>query len=238
MAHKRLVAPATVLSGDELTAALVGIGVQLAAAPAADPNIEDTLMAASIEGMERDDLRVLALLVQWLGVHHQWVNADRLVRLVREQESRRVRAFWAACGRWLKKDRRLARLARLYRGARIDALPTGTAFQVRRRGEDPRFDGGPLCVPANVLRDRPADVLAPVELAKRHRAYRWRVLIGPSYRADMWAALETQPDLTASQLARRTYGSFSTAWQVKHDRELLVASRSDGGLMTSAQHPQ
>jgi len=238
MAYRRLVAPATLLSGDELTPALVGIGVQLAAEPAADPNIEDTLMAASIEGMNCDDLRVLGLLVQWLGVHHPWVNADRLVRLVREQESRRVRAFWAACGRWLKKDRRLARLARLYRGERADVLPAGTAFQVRRHGEDPRFDGGPLRVPANVLRDRPADVLEPVELAKRHRAYRWRVLIGPSYRADMWAALEAQPDLTASELARRTYGSFSTAWQVKHDRQLLAAAPAIGDFMTPAQQPQ
>lgn len=45
----------------------------------------------------------------------------------------------------------------------------------------------------------------------------------PSYRADMWATLELDPTLSASELARQTYGSFATAWQVKHDRELLAA---------------
>jgi hypothetical protein len=224
MPYKRVITPATELSGDELTAALVGIGMQLAAEARVDANIEDTLIAASVDGMERDDLRVLALLVQWLGIHHPWVNADRLVQLVRAQESRRVRAFWAACGRWLKKDRRLARLARLYRGERIALLRTGSEFQVRRHGEDARFESSALLVPANVLRERGADVLPPAELAGRHRAYRWRVLIGPSYRADMWAALDAAPTLTAAELARVTYGSFSTAWQVKQDRELLGAS--------------
>lgn len=110
---------------------------------------------------------------------------------------------------------------RRHRGERVELLRDGNAFQVRRHGEDPRFASSPLRVPANVLRERTADVIGPAELAKRHRAYRWRVLIGPSYRADMWATLEAQPDITASELARRTYGSFSTAWQVKYDRELL-----------------
>ncbi|MCC7173336.1 MAG: hypothetical protein IT459_23020 [Planctomycetes bacterium] len=224
MGHKRRIAPATQLAGDDLTSALVGIGVQLAAEPNVSANIEDTLIAASIDGMEHHDLRVLALLVQWLGVHHAWINADRLVRLVREQQSRRVRAFWAACGRWLKKDRRLVRLARLYRGERVDVVATGTKFQISRHGEDARFLGGPLRVPANVLRERSADVLSPAELARRHRTYRWRVLVGPSYRADMLAALEAQPGLSSSELARVTYGSFSSAWQVKHDLDLLAAA--------------
>jgi hypothetical protein len=41
-----------------------------------------------------------------------------------------------------------------------------------------------------VLRDRPADILDPQALAKRHDTYRYRVLMGPTYRADMWALLE------------------------------------------------
>ncbi len=84
-------------------------------------------------------------------------------------------------------------------------------------GEDQRFAGSRLRVPANVLRDRPADVLTPAELASRHRAYRWRLVIGPTYRADMWAALEREPTLSAAEVARRTYGSFATAWQVRRD---------------------
>jgi hypothetical protein len=41
-----------------------------------DANIENTLLFASIEGMEQSDLRVLAVLVTWFGVHAPWVNAD------------------------------------------------------------------------------------------------------------------------------------------------------------------
>jgi hypothetical protein len=47
------------------------------------------------------------------------------------------------------------------------------------------------------------------------------VIIGPSYRADMWAALETDPELSPTELARQTYGSFATAWQVKRDFVLV-----------------
>jgi hypothetical protein len=39
----------------------------------------------------------------------------------------------------------------------------------------------------------------------------------------MWAALEVDPTLTPTELARQTYGSFATAWQVKQDWELLAA---------------
>ncbi len=202
---------------------MVGLGMLFAAKPAQHPNVEDTLLAASMEGMDRGDLRVLAILVTWLGVHHAWINADRLIRAIESHPSPRVRSFWAAIARWLGKDRRFARLTRLHHGPRIDVLRTGSDFQIGRRGEDSRFEGGPLRVPAGVLRDRPQDVLTPAALARKHRTYRQRVLMGPSYRADMWAALDRKPSLSASELARRTYGSFATAWQVKHDRDLLAA---------------
>ncbi len=223
MAYKRVEVSSEPLRGEELTAAMVGVGMNFAADATAEPNIEDTLLAASVEGMERDDLRVLAVLVTWLGIHHPWINADRLIRAVRTQTSSRVRCFWAAVARWLHRGRRLVRLAELYDGPRMDLLRTGTAFQIRRRGEDERFVGGPLRAPAGVLRDRVSDVLSAAELAKRHRTYRYRVLMGPSYRADMWAALELDPTQSPSELARQTYGSFATAWQVKHDWELLAA---------------
>jgi hypothetical protein len=171
--------------------------------------------------MERDDLRVLSVLVTWLGVHHPWINADRLIRAVEQQQSPRVQAFWAAVAQWLRKDRRFARLAMVHDGARVDVPRVGTAFQVRRKGEDARFQETALRVPAGGLRDRAADVLSPAELAKRHRTYRYRVQMGPSYRADMWAAFEGNPGMSPAELARRTYGSFATARQVKHDFELL-----------------
>ncbi len=97
---------------------------------------------------------------------------------------------------------------------------------MKRHGEDARFARSPLRVPANLLRDREADVLTPRELARRHRAYRARVAIGPTYRADMWAALDAEPTLSAAALARRTYGSFATAWHTRRDYGLLLEAGS------------
>jgi hypothetical protein len=230
MGHSRAIAPARSPSGDALTADLVGIGLLVGGEGSRDPNIEDTLLFASVEGIERNDLRVLAVLVTWFGLHSAHVNADRVTRLVAMQASKRVRAFWSALARWRVADRRFARLAQAYRGARLDLLSTGTDFQLARHGEDPRFTGSKLRVPANVLRDRPADVLQPAELAKAHAAYRWRLVIGPTYRADMWAALEHKSDLPAAALAKATYGSFATAWQVRRDFGVWTTA---GGLVSA-----
>ncbi|HWX55974.1 MAG TPA: hypothetical protein VN176_15405 [Verrucomicrobiae bacterium] len=241
MAFSRALVPAASAGGDALTAAMVGIGMNFAVsgtrqpnigltggAPniSGAPNIEDTLLFASIEGLEREkpDLRVLAILATWFGVHATWVNADRLTRLAGMNTSPRVRAFWSALASWQEqeKDRRFARLARLYAGPRQDLLETGTEFQIKRYGEDPRFAGSAIRVAANVLRDRTTDVLPPAALARRHPTYRWRVVIGPSYRADMWAVLEDDTTLSAAALARKTYGSFATAWRVRRDFGLLT----------------
>jgi hypothetical protein len=200
---------------------MVGIGMLFASPASREPNIEDTLVVASHAGMEQYDLRVLSVLTTWVEIHHQRINADRLVRLLKVHSSTRVRCYWASVGAWLGKDRRLARLETLYEGRRINVLHSGTDFQVRRRGEDPRFCGTGLRVPSGVLRERAADVLPPEELAKQHTTYRFRVLIGPSYRADMWAALDRDPGLSVAQLARSTYGSFATAWRVRQDWTLL-----------------
>jgi hypothetical protein len=224
MSFSRAIAPVASPEHDALTAAMVGIGMNFSAPAARDPNIEDTLLFASVEGMEKADLRVLAVLVTWLGIHARWVNADRLTRLVANTKAPRIRAFWSAVAHWQSKDRRFAHLAKVYAGPRVDLLATGTDFQVKRHGEDERFVGAVLRVPANVLRDRKADVLAPVELAKRHHVYRLRIMIGPSYRADMWAELENDPSLSAAELARRAYGSFATAWHVRRDFGLLFSS--------------
>jgi len=49
-------------------------------------------------------------------------------------------------------------------------------------------------------------------------------MIGPAYRADMWAALEDDPTLSAASLARKTYGSFATAWHVRRDFGVLAGA--------------
>ena len=226
MPFSRKEAAADLPVGPNLTADMVGIGMLFAAEASDQPNIEDTILAASIEGLENDDLRVLAVLTTWIEVHHPRVNADRLLRSLKTNHAPRALAYWSSIGSWLGKDRRLARLTALYDGPGIDMLRTGTTFQLARRGEDSRFQGTSLRVPAGILRDRRSDVLSPVELARRHRTYRCRIQMGPSFRADMWAALENAPHLSAAQLARRTYGSFATAWNVKQDWELLESAKS------------
>lgn len=224
MAFRRAIQPPPRPAPEVLTGQMVGIGMNFASQPIRDANIEDTLLHGSEVGMIEDDLRVLGVLVQWLEAHHGYVNADRLVRVVPGHPSPRVRAFWAAIARWLDKDRRLARLASAYHGPRIDLLEVGTAFHVERRGEDDRFARSPLVVPAETLRARAADVLTPSELVRQHAGYRNRVLMGPSWRADVWTLLEARPDTTVAEAARRAYCAFSTAWQTKQDFDLLRAT--------------
>ena len=235
MAFRRAFAAAR-LEGEALTSAMVSIGMAFAGVGAKDSNIEDTLLSAAEEAMDREDLRVLAVLTTWFGIHAPWVNADRLVGLVEAHGSRRVRALFSALASWKQGDRRFARLVKVHEGPPVDLLGAGGAFHLRRHGEDPRFSGSALRVPGHVLRDRPADVLGPAELARRHRPYRLRVAMGPSYRADMWAAIEVDPALSAAELARRAHGSFATAWHVRRDFLLVgtaLASAAVGGARTS-----
>ena len=110
MAYRRAKSLEQTPTPAELTARMVGIGMNFAAKGQANADIENTLICASIVGMEEGDLRVLSVLTTWLGVHHTQVNADRLVRLAGAQPSDRVCAYWAAIATWLRKDRRLARL--------------------------------------------------------------------------------------------------------------------------------
>jgi hypothetical protein len=126
---------------DVLTSDMVGIGMNFAAGPAPDPNIEDTLLYASVDAIEKPDLRTLAVLVTWFGVHSSWVNVDRLTHLVGEQPSERVRALWSALARWQEKDRRFVRLSRLYTDPQQDLLYLGAEFRIKRHGADPRFEG-------------------------------------------------------------------------------------------------
>jgi hypothetical protein len=210
-------------SNDVLTARMAGIGLNFAATPERDADIEGTLVQASSLGMDDADLRVLSVLTTWLGVHHAHVNADRLIRLVAEHESPRVHAYWAAVASWLAKDRRFARLS-ASEGAAVDLLPVGTDFQLKRKGEDERFVGSKLRVPRGTLRDRADDVLSPEALAKRHAGYRNRVVIGPTWRADVWTILEKAPGLTVAEVARRASCSFATAWQTAKDFKVLHPS--------------
>lgn len=204
-----------------LTHDMVGIGMNFAAEANPSAPIEETLVHASAAGMDEYDLRVLAVLTTWVGVHHAHINVDRLVRCVSEHPSGRVHAYWAAIAHWLSKDRRFARLGKLHGGPPVDLLSIGTDFQLARRGEDERFAGSALRVPSGTLRNRDADVLSPEVLVRWHAGYRNRVLTGPTWRADVWTVLEEEPGVSVAEAARRAGCSFATAWQVAQDFRLL-----------------
>ncbi len=206
---------------DVVTSNMVGIGMNFAAPANYGANIERTLVEASELGMDADDLRVLAVLSQWIGTHHGHINADRLVREIPDDASPRVRAYWAAVAQWLQKDRRFARLSRAYGGEALDLLLVGSDFQIARRGTDERFIHSVLRVPAGTLREREADVLSPAALVRLHTGYRNRVHLGPTWRADVWTVLESEPGLSIAETARRAGSSFATAWQVAQSFALL-----------------
>ena len=229
MAFKR---GATLIEGMDdaaLTRDMAGIGMNFAAGPNRSAPIEETLVRASAVGMDDLDLRVLSVLTTWLRVHHGYVNADRLVRTVSCEPSARVNAYWAAIARWLSKDRRFARLLPQEGASAVDLLPVGTAFQISRHGEDTRFAATALRVPAGTLRDRASDVLSPEALVRANAAYRNRVLMGPTWRADVWTVLEADPDITIADVARRAGCSFATAWQVVQDFALMRRARQEAG---------
>jgi hypothetical protein len=223
MAFKRIESRVEYPTGDVLTNELAGIGFRFAsAAPAESPNIEDALIAAAIEGLEKEDYRILSMLTDWFEIHGEWVNVDRLLRALKGVESKRVRAYFAAIGKWLVKDPRYRKVAAIYKGSRLSlGKTTGYSFLVKRNGEDERFSKTCLIVAKGNLRHRLEDILTPSELVRRHRDYFWRVYFGPSYRADMISAVRRDPGASAAEIARRTYGSFQTAWSVKRDISIL-----------------
>lgn len=223
MAFKRNIQPEPRPDDARLLLMMAGIGMNFASHRDSAANIEDTLIYASELGMDEYDLRVLSVLTTWLGVHHAYINADRLVKVIAEHPSERVRAYWSAIADWLERDRRLARLRTDYQGPRLDILPAGTDFQISRKGEDSRFLNTALRVPDGVLRERASDVLPPEVLVQRHPGYRNRVLMGPSWRADVWTALERAPELSVAEAARASYASFATAWEVLQAFKLFCA---------------
>lgn len=206
---------------ERLTARMVGIGMNFAAVPDYDADIELTLVRASQVGMDDGDLRVLSVLTTWLGMHHLYVNTGRLVVEVSVNSSQRVLAYWAAIASRVAGEQRWAKLRRLRRGPQFALLPAGTDFHIKRRGEDPRFIDSPLLVPAGSLRDRPGDVLAPEVLARRHAGYRNRILFGPTSRAEAWTLLERSPNQAIAEVAARAGCSITTARLVARDFKVL-----------------
>jgi len=221
MTFKRIFVPCHFSSGSNLTKALIGIGMCFAGDGKKNPNIEDTLVAASISAINNSDFRILSVLTNWIGVHFTRINVDRLFRVLKTISEDKVLCYWSAVSYWLAQDRRFIRLQKLYDGKILDLLETGSDFQISRYGEDKRFVGSKLRVPSNLLTIKKSDILQPSQLSKLHDAYKYRIIQGPTYRADMWALLDHFPEISIAELARQTYGSFATAWKVKHDWNIL-----------------
>lgn len=224
MSFSRSFLPQKFPQGDELTSHLIGIGIRLNGRAKRNGNIEDLLVASSLEGLAGDG-RLLSLLIDWIEIHSARINADRLVKMVialKSKQDERFIIFWAAIAEWLANDIRFAKLRKLAPKTRFDFLEDRTDFLIQKNGEDPRFQNTCLRVPDKVFRHRLDDIMSPEELAKIHTAYRFRILLGPSYRADMWAELSQNPELTNAELARLCYGSYPTAFTVKKDFFILA----------------
>lgn len=225
MAFKRIFVASQYAQGSALDSDLATLGVLVAADKAPiEANIEDTLIAASIEGLKLEDYRLLSLIADWFLVHAERVNADRLTKLVGVCERQVVKIWWTALAQTKMSDWRFKKLQNMYIGERFDLMGDATAFQIQRKGEDARFAHTVMRVSEGLLRHRPRDILPPELLAKQHRSYYFRTMMGPSYRADMWALLEREPNLSAAELARKSYGSFPTAWEVKRDAHICLGS--------------
>ena len=203
---------------------------EVGATIALDAQIELTLVSAvqqALEGTRVPDLRVLGVVVVWLERHGERLNVRHLNWLVEQQQlSPRTAAFWAAIGRWRgQQDARFRLLTKLYHGEPCPVVSDAVA-RVAYRGADPRFDGGPLVVPEGLLRDRPEDVDPPEQLAARHTVYRARVLYGPTYRADLLAAVQAELDAgrgipAPADLARSIGCAYGTAKQLLDDVRLV-----------------
>ncbi|MBC7419115.1 MAG: hypothetical protein H7328_00155 [Bdellovibrio sp.] len=221
MSFKREILPQHFAEKEQLSKDMASIGFLVTALPSNNPNIENTIIAVSIEGLN-GDLRSLSLLVNWLEIHRGAINADRLIKMIWQlRKNERLICFWTACAKNILVDSRFKKLKKFYKSKRLDLLNIGTEFQLGRFGEDLRFEKSCLRVPANTLRNRPRDILSSSRLVKLHTTYRYRIMIGPSYRADQWALLEYSKNYTSSELARLSFSSFGSAWQAKQDFEVL-----------------
>lgn len=217
MSFKRIVALENYPTGSELTSKLIGIGFKISGIKEIDPNIEDTIIGAAIEGMN-GDYRTLSLLTDWIFIHYEIVNTDRLFRALNDLDNQMVNAFFSSIGSNISNDSRFKKIRQLYKGQRVYLDKNKSyEFLVSRNGEDKRFIKTKLIVAMGTLRNRPDDIATPQEMVQLHKDYYYRTLIGPSFRADMVSCFLRERNISTSELARKCYGSFATAWQVIKD---------------------
>lgn len=221
MSFSRVNLPESFFKGDELTSAMAGIGIHLSTKPLINPNIEDVLISASIEALN-EDWRTLSLLVDWIFKHSTVINVDRLTRAITElKKDTLLIAFWSTIAKNLHGDIRFKRLASLYKGQKFLLGASSGELFLKRNGPDERFKLGKLIIPNKMLRSRPSDIIDLSDLVKLHRGIYYRVLVGPTYRADCLQLLETSVKQSVSSLAKKSYSSYRTAWETLNDWKII-----------------
>lgn len=198
-----------------------------------DPNIESVIISASIEAINNKDNRIGGLLVDWISVHYLRINVDRLTKFtfsLSDKEYKFVKIFWYAnAQRLFIRDQRFKRLSQLYKKRRFNFADrfikkgqqrvTKTLIEIK--GEDERFKKTCIRVPKGYFPERPHQIFPVSLIAKNHLPYHYRVMMGSSYRADLWALLESDPNISAYALGKKAHCSYRTAYMTKKDYELL-----------------
>ena len=221
-------------TGKSLDSDLRAIGFNLGGGKkSTDPNIEASLISASIEAVNNKDNRIGGLLVDWITTHYLRVNVDRLTKFVfslNDSDYKFVKIFWCAnAQRLFIKDQRFKRLSELYKGKRVSFADRFlkkrqqkvTKVLIEIKGEDERFKRTCIRVPKGYFSERPHQIFPVSVIAKNHLPYRYRVMMGSSYRADLWALLDSNPNISAYALGKKAHCSYRSAYIAKKDYELL-----------------
>lgn len=221
------------VSGDYLNGQLRSIGFNIAClqTPLAS-DIEETLISASVETLHQKDNRLGGLLVDWLSLHYEKLNVGKITKFINnlpDNKFKYVVCFWCAnAQRFLQKDIRFKKLASIYKGKQICLADVWQgSSQLKKNiithmfldiyGEDERFKNTCILVPKNFFPHRGEQIFSPHKLAQWHAGYQCRVIMGASYRADVWSCLQQDPSMSAHALAKKNHCSYRTAYSVKKD---------------------
>ena len=222
-------------SGKQLDSSLQAIGFNIFCnRKSTDLNIEETLISASVEVINGKDNRLGGLLVDWITIHSDRINVDKLTKFVKQLGSDKyklVRVFWCAnAQRLVKKDQRFKRLSQIYKGKRIslaDYLASKkrktTHLLITLKGEDERFKNTCIRLPKGYFSKRLNQILPSSVVAKTNLTYRYRLMMGASYRADIWTLIKRHPGISAYALAKKAHCSYRTAYITKKDYEILTS---------------
>ena len=224
MSYKRVLLD-ELLEAKDLTQSMIGIGMLFGGAGFKNPNIENTILSATHHGIINQDYRVLAMATLWLEKHLFILNASRLLKLIEGyKDNTEFYRFWVAVAQWHGTDSRFKSLREKISLKSKQEISKGARFLAKRNGFDSRFKNTCLIVPKKMLVKKDWLVLSPQKMINHHLDYRWRLIIGPTFRADMWSQLEQNHSLAAATIAKKSYGSYATAYRAKKEFEIYRGS--------------